>query len=460
MTEDLEKMLQRFRTSSNECLVSNLQKAFNWLSKKKQDFPIEEINYTTYLLWNEAKFKCKTDRSINLYRQSNGDWDKDVYAQAKSLMNSIADNKDNTNKINELVGQIDNLLKQTTSIATSLQIRTSLSKLLYKLNVKEETPQVVKQRVKLSPIGQFINNFNSIAIEDIPIVEVDSITDEEIEKENVKTFELEDNQLFRFKIYKTPSQTILFSDVHHIITDGESLDNLFNNISNAYDGKELEKETIDGYLNSIIEKENEKSEHYELSKKYFQDQLSHEVDSTILTPDLNGDQEKGILKPVSKNIDPNEISEFCSNTKISPNVLVMASTILTLNKYTFSDKTLLTTIFNGRANPNYYNTQAFLVKTLPIVSINENRNQTVKEFLKQISDIWKDTINYSDYPYANIAEEFKLKPEFFYAYHNLDSEKIEINNKTYEVEYVNTVETNYKIVFDVNETKDNESTRN
>ncbi len=296
---------------------------------------------------------------------------------------------------------------------------------------------------------------DSIAIEDIPIVEVDSITDEEIEKENVKTFELEDNQLFRFKIYKTPSQTILFSDVHHIITDGESLDNLFNNISNAYDGKELEKETIDGYLNSIIEKENEKSEHYELSKKYFQDQLSHEVDSTILTPDLNGDQEKGILKPVSKNIDPNEISEFCSNTKISPNVLVMASTILTLNKYTFSDKTLLTTIFNGRANPNYYNTQAFLVKTLPIVSINENRNQTVKEFLKQISDIWKDTINYSDYPYANIAEEFKLKPEFFYAYHNLDSEKIEINNKTYEVEYVNTVETNYKIVFDVNETKDN-----
>ncbi len=296
---------------------------------------------------------------------------------------------------------------------------------------------------------------DSIAIEDIPIVEVDSITDEEIEKENVKTFELEDNQLFRFKIYKTPSQTILFSDVHHIITDGESLDNLFNNIANAYDGKELEKETIDGYLNSIIEKENEKSEHYELSKKYFQDQLSHEVDSTILTPDLNGDQEKGILKPVSKKIDPNEISEFCSNTKISPNVLVMASTILTLNKYTFSDKTLLTTIFNGRANPNYYNTQAFLVKTLPIVSINENRNQTVKEFLKQVSDIWKDTINYSDYPYANIAEEFKLKPEFFYAYHNLDSEKIEINNKTYEVEYVNTVETNYKIVFDVNETKDN-----
>lgn len=183
MTEDLEKMLQRFRTSSNECLVSNLQKAFNWLSKKKQNFPIEEINYTTYLLWNEAKFKCKTDRSINLYRQSNGDWDKDVYAQAKSLMNSIADNKDNTNKINELVGQIDNLLKQTTSIGTSLQVRTSLSKLLYKLNVKEETPQVIKQRVKLSPIGQFINNFNSIEDKPSKALElVKSVTEDKLPK--------------------------------------------------------------------------------------------------------------------------------------------------------------------------------------------------------------------------------------------------------------------------------------
>ena len=61
----------------------------------------------------------------------------------------------------------------------------------------------------------------------------------------------------------------------------------------------------------------------------------------------------------------------------------MASTILTLNKYTFSDKTLITTIFNGRADPNYYNTQGFLVKTVPLISVNENRKQTVEEFLKQ-----------------------------------------------------------------------------
>ena len=101
---------------------------------------------------------------------------------------------------------------------------------------------------------------DSIDIDDIPIVDVDNISDDEIEKENLKLFDLHNDQLFRFKIYKTPSETILFSDVHHIISDGESLDKLFTNISNAYQGIEIEKETINGYMNSIIESENENSE--------------------------------------------------------------------------------------------------------------------------------------------------------------------------------------------------------
>ena len=166
MNPRLKKLLEHFKTRPNECIVKDLQDAFDFMSK--HDFSNEDIKQATCRLWDEATYKCRRYRPINLYQQAHGNWDKDVYAQANSLMNSIADNKDNTNKINELVGQIDNLLKLTTSIATSLQIRTSLSKLLYKFNVKEKTPQVVKQRVKLSPIGQFINNFNSIAIEDKP----------------------------------------------------------------------------------------------------------------------------------------------------------------------------------------------------------------------------------------------------------------------------------------------------
>ena len=318
-----------------------------------------------------------------------------------------------------------------------------------------ETYPYLKTRIVLEKSKVMLKRDDSIAIEDIPIVSVEDISDDEIEKENLKPFDLHNDQLFRFKIYTTPTETILFSDVHHIISDGESLDKLFTNIANAYQGIEIEKEEIDGYINSLIENENENSEKYESSRKFFQDKLSQEVDSTVLTPNLNGNFEDGVLKSISKNINPNLISEFCNANKITPNVLFMATTMLNLNKYTFTDKTLITTIFNGRSNSLYNNTQTLLVKTLPIVSINDDRTLTVKEYLKSINDIWMETISHSDYPYTKISEEFKLKPEFFYAYNNLDAEEIEIDDKVYKVKYLNSLEVNYKISLDVNETKDN-----
>ena len=303
--------------------------------------------------------------------------------------------------------------------------------------------------------GQLMHRCDdSMPVDEIPIVEVNDISDEEIEKENVMRFELLNSQLFRAKIYKTDDETILFFDVHHIISDGESLYALFNGFANAYNGEKIESEVFDGYMCSLIEKEDEDSEEYASSNRYFHEQLSKEVDSTVLTPDLNNDEDVGRLQSICENIDSRFIKKFCAEKRISPNILFMASTILTLNKYTFTDKVLFTTIFNGRSNSNYYNTQAFLVKTLPIVSINEDRDISVMELLSQIDDIWKNGIKHSNYPYIKIAEEFDLKPEFMYTYNNLENEKIRVDDVVYSIKSLNSLETNYKITLDVNETED------
>ena len=296
---------------------------------------------------------------------------------------------------------------------------------------------------------------DSIAVEDIPIVKVDEISDEEIQRDNFKKFDLLGGQLFRAKIYETDDETILFFDMHHLITDGESIDALFKNLAYAYEGRELDSEIIDGYANALIEAENVNGEEYVSSERYFHDLLTQEVDSTILTPDLKGDPDIGDLKSISKNINPQLIREFCADERISPNVLFMASAILNLNKFTFSEKTLITTIFNGRTSSNYFNTQGFLVKTLPILSINEDRNISVSQLLNQIDGIWKESIKHSDYPYTKIAEDFQLKPEFMYTYNNLDEKTIEINEKEYPITHLDTIQTNYKVTLDINESEDN-----
>ncbi|WP_458403578.1 amino acid adenylation domain-containing protein, partial [Methanobrevibacter sp.] len=295
---------------------------------------------------------------------------------------------------------------------------------------------------------------DSIAIEDIPIIKLAKISDEEIKTFNFKRFELQGGQLFRAKIYETDDEVILYFDIHHLLSDGESVDKLSKNLAKVYEGKEIEKEEIDGYANALIEEETKNTDSYISSKKYFNDLLTKEIDSTILTPNLNGNPDKGKLNSVSKNINPKLIRKFCADERISPNVLFMASTILNLNKYTFSDKSLITTIFNGRTNSKYYNTQAFLVKTLPIVSINEDRNISVKQFLNQTDSIWKETIKHSDYSYSELSEEFQLNREFLYSYNTYDK-TITINGNKYHFTNLSNIPTNYKITFNINERDDN-----
>ncbi|WP_407453663.1 condensation domain-containing protein, partial [Methanobrevibacter sp.] len=246
----------------------------------------------------------------------------------------------------------------------------------------------------------------------------------------------------------TDEETVLFSDFHHIITDGESQGLLFEDIANAYQNKELEKEIVDGYVFSLIENDLQNSERYETAKKFFDDKLSQEIDSTVLTPNLNGNPEEGNIKNISTNIDSTKINEFCLENSIGHNSLVMSALILNLNKFTYSDETLITTIFNGRTNPNYFNTQGFLVKTLPLILKNENREQTIEEFLKLVDKTWIDSINNSIYPYTKIAGKYQLKPELFYAYNEGEgSESLSIDGNEYEnYELADaTADTEYKI---------------
>ena len=61
---------------------------------------------------------------------------------------------------------------------------------------------------------------DGIPIDEIEIVKVDAISNEELAENDVYGFDLDGEQLFKFKIYETPDETVLFANFHHIITDG------------------------------------------------------------------------------------------------------------------------------------------------------------------------------------------------------------------------------------------------
>ena len=312
-----------------------------------------------------------------------------------------------------------------------------------------EAHPYLKTRIITTPEGELRQKrCDDVEINEIEIVEVDSISNREMMDKDIKYIPLDDNQLFRFKIYKTPEETVLFFDIHHIITDGVSIDLLYEDILSIYNGEEINEEIVDGFVYSLIETELSENE---VSKEYYKNKFAQGFESTVLTPNLNGNPDEGKIKLIEDNINSNFVRMFCQDHSISPNVLFMSATILALNKFTFSDKALITTIFNGRSNSNYFNTQGMLVKTLPIMVNSENRSMMVEDYIKIVDKSWKDSLVHSNYPYTKLSEEYHLKPEFFYAYHgSFETDNLEMDGDTYTMEELDgTVATDYKLNLDI-----------
>ena len=119
-------------------------------------------------------------------------------------------------------------------------------------------------------------------------------------------------------------------------------------------------------------------------------------ESTLISPNLNGEKEKGIIEKSEYEIKKENLVGFVKSNSISINELLLASLTLTLNKFNFSDETL---IFNQN--------------NVPFATKFENRDISIKEFLENIHENYIKTLQFDEY--CN-KDNLPLKPEFYYAF--------------------------------------------
>ena len=88
------------------------------------------------------------------------------------------------------------------------------------------------------------------------------------------------------------------------------------------------------------------------NKNFFKEYLSKLWDnfdeSTLITPNKNGRKEKGIIKKLEHEIKKEKLVEFADTHSVSIQDILLAGLTLTLNKFNFSDETL---IFNQNNVP-------------------------------------------------------------------------------------------------------------
>ena len=283
--------------------------------------------------------------------------------------------------------------------------------------------EALRSLVKLHP--QLTVHFGSEGSETVQIVDpeqkveitVSNLSEAELERykhEFVRPFNLNRGPLYHFEIVTTEQQVYLLMDVHHLVFDGASMDLFLNQLCEKLNGETLDAEDLSYSRFVMEEKEAENGEAFAAASAWFQESLGALEGVTEIPADLTNPIEQGTISLATSPFDMASVDTFCRANHITPAHLTLAAVFYTLSRYANSERLCITTISNGRSNLRIHNTIGMFVNTLALSA--QIGNQTVQEFLQEVSDNFDKTLAHENYPFAKIAADYDLSAEIMFAY--------------------------------------------
>ncbi|MCR4612366.1 MAG: amino acid adenylation domain-containing protein [Bacteroidaceae bacterium] len=242
-------------------------------------------------------------------------------------------------------------------------------------------------------------------------IPVRTLSAEELEaykNEFVRPFDLEKGPCVRFEIIKSDRLTLLV-DMHHLVSDGASVDLFFTQLTRALDGSDPQKEDYTYYDFVGDEKISPETE------TFFERQMAEVEEPTQLIPDVFVEHLPHTQKSVTAPTDIKAVKEFAQQHGITPAAVYLAACYTTFGRYVCEDTVSIVTVSNGRNNMKVWNTMGMFVNTLPLVTT-LNHHEKTADFLRRVSDNFSQTIDNENYPFARIASKYDFHPSVSYTY--------------------------------------------
>ena len=255
---------------------------------------------------------------------------------------------------------------------------------------------------------------------DMPVeVPILQMTDEELNEHQtafMRPFNLSEGPLYRFEIVMTPDGVAhLFVDIHHLITDGASVDILIKEITGRLSGESIEAETYSYLQFATDQAAADGGEEYIASKQFFDRQLSRCEGASEITGDKPKDENaEHTLGTCRYPIEMKPVEAIAKRLGVTPMSVFLAATYYTVSRYVNSKQVYLGTISNGRSNLRTYNTTGMFVNTLALSS--EIGEQTVAQYIEQTASSFGETVEHEQYPFARIAADYGFHPEIVFEY--------------------------------------------
>ena len=229
----------------------------------------------------------------------------------------------------------------------------------------------------------------------------------------VKPFDLTKTPLFRTKLVKLKNnKELLLLDMHHIISDGTSLNILMEELCNLYNNKELSNKEIEYKDFAIWENQNLNSKDANSAKEFWVEQFRDDIPllnmpTVYSRPNVQSFEGSNYFETLNGNI-YNNILQTAKALNITPYMLMLSVYYITLSKYTSQDDIVVGTPVIGRELPELSNLIGMFVNSLPIRAKIDN-SISFKEFSKEIKRICTNDFMHGSYPFDMLVNNLNIK---------------------------------------------------
>ncbi|WP_156856518.1 non-ribosomal peptide synthetase [Oceanobacillus sp. AG] len=231
---------------------------------------------------------------------------------------------------------------------------------------------------------------------------------------NIEPMELINSDLFDFLIFKASNEEYGYTaKIHHIISDGVSMENLFEQILDNY--VHLEQSTViensrkPSYIEHIHEEaEYKESERYKTDRSYWLEtfrNLPDDIETNLYNPlTISTSANRKTLLIEGNNLQ--RIKKFCKESKVNLFTFFQAILYIYLYKTTNSQDIVIGTNYSNRLTKKEKDTMGMFTSTVASRMFLDP-NEKITSFLKRLFIESSKNMRHQKYPYNELIQDIR-----------------------------------------------------
>ncbi|MEO1514769.1 MAG: amino acid adenylation domain-containing protein [Bacteroidota bacterium] len=248
--------------------------------------------------------------------------------------------------------------------------------------------------------------------------EADDQLNDLIDQEYQQPFDLENGPLFRAKLIRFDRQRHAFLyTLHHIITDGWSMQVFFKELVEGYQlaaqSKPDQRPALaiqhKDYSEWLLKKLKQKDT--ESARNYWLQHLEGEIPvldfpTDLPRPDLKTYNGRSIRLDIPKDL-YEQLTQFCRQKNLSMFMLLLGAMKSLLARYTQQNDLIIGTVVAGRAYPELQDQIGYYTNTLPLRTQIDSKD-SVASFFEKIRKVVLDAFTHQAFPFDDLVELLPL----------------------------------------------------